>query len=534
MTPAELTYQAASHYFAKLKDCRIEPRLIALFTECFEYQALTWYEDGLETDPIELADREANAVAGISRFLPPAELLRHGHNLPLQGIYDIQCATRNLDYHYWGRYVDYTLGFDIPESLRNEHAQIIAKSGHGKTQLFQSLILDNLEENAAIVVIDSQRDMINTLASRVPQNRLVLVDPETCPPMLNIFARKTVSEEQVSDALGMYEYIFSALEAKLTSKQALVYRMLARLCLAIPTGNLNTLMQLLEPGGCEPYQEYIDQLPPAAQTFFTEYQARRSNQYNETRQEVLRRVITVLERETFAKMLNAPQNRLELKNELDKGKIILVSTHKALLKDAAPLFGRIFLAEVMQAVMSRRGNRKRVYVYIDEFADYAEDSPMLLDLFKQSRKYNCGLTIAHQELQDLPPALASAIATNTSIKFVGRVSAPDRNTLAREMRTEPPVLDMVGRGEYTVAMEGYGLYPYRVKFGRLEALPMQRTLAEIQADMRERYGFARPTKPTKRPEPLPEHRGLPKPADARVPKSHWLPPPARNDPEDMW
>lgn len=446
----------------------------------------------LDHDPVDWGTRDANTTQFVYDKFPTGVIFTPT-GTQLGAPYFRMCDLLTEDFYYFHHWLfDVRFDFPLPHDLRIEHTQIIAKSGHGKTQLFQSLILDDLEEDAAIVVIDSQRDLINTLAPRIDPDRLILVDPQTCPPALNIFARETGDEESISDALGMYEYIFSALEAKLTSKQSLVYRMLARLCLVIPGATLNTLMELLQPGGAEPYEQYIEELPQSAQVFFSEYALKKGNQYNETRQEVLRRVITVLERETFATMLNASDNRLSVRQAISEGKVLLISTNKGLLKDAAPLFGRIFLAEVLQAVMNRQGERKRVYLYVDEFADYAEDTPVLLDLFKQSRKYNCAMTIAHQEMHDLPPGIASAVATNTSIKLIGRVSSADRNVLSREVRTKPEVIDAVKKGQYTLYLDGQGVFAYQVQFGRLEALPEQRDLKTIQAEMRSRYGMSRP------------------------------------------
>ncbi len=58
------------------------------------------------------------------------------------------------------------------------------------------------------------------------------------------------------------------------------------------------------------------------------------------------------------------------------------------------------------------GQRKRVYCYIDEFGDYAEDSPVLLDLFNQSRKYELGVIVAHQQFEQIPMGLQAALGNS--------------------------------------------------------------------------------------------------------------------------
>jgi type IV secretory pathway VirB4 component len=57
--------------------------------------------------------------------------------------------------------------FTIPASVRFEHTHIVGGSGHGKTQLLQTLILRDLDAlsqgQGSLIVIDSQGDMIRTI-----------------------------------------------------------------------------------------------------------------------------------------------------------------------------------------------------------------------------------------------------------------------------------------------------------------------------------------------------------------------------------
>src|SRR4051812_15772215 len=70
------------------------------------------------------------------------------------------------------------LPFSIPFSARFAHTHILGGSGHGKTQLLQHMILDDLkkltEGKGSIVVIDSQGDLIRTITHLVvhPANLL--------------------------------------------------------------------------------------------------------------------------------------------------------------------------------------------------------------------------------------------------------------------------------------------------------------------------------------------------------------------------
>lgn len=48
--------------------------------------------------------------------------------------------------------------------LQFEHCHIIAGTGHGKTQLIQKLVLDDLDAGRGFMVIDSQGDVIRKIS----------------------------------------------------------------------------------------------------------------------------------------------------------------------------------------------------------------------------------------------------------------------------------------------------------------------------------------------------------------------------------
>ena len=205
-------------------------------------------------------------------------------------------------------------------------------------------------------------------------------------------------------------------------------------------------------------------------------------------------------------MLGATDSRLNINEALDNNKVILISTAKGFLKQTgASLLGRIFIAQVMQAVMARGENRKRVHLYIDEFQDYAEDSHVLFNLFEQARKYNLGLIIAHQYLGQLPTQLQQSISANTAIKFARGVSADDARVLAKQMNVTPEFIQNQNVGDFASYLKDMGTTSYHVEFGKLEKMPEINKISDIHEDMRKRYGVKEVIKTppvTPPPEPI--------------------------------
>jgi hypothetical protein len=368
--------------------------------------------------------------------------------------------------------LDLPVPFDIPDEVRFEHCHIVGGTGHGKTQLMQRMIHADLvaaqRDLRSVIVIDSQGDLINKLrrlrlfdpaAPGILADRLVIIDPADVeyPAALNLFdapleriaGYRAVDRERVlNGVIELYETFFgSMLGAELTQKQGVIFRYLARLMVTIPGATIHTLMQLMDDG--KPFKKYMDQLDGSARYFFqTEFF---HPSFAATKKQILRRLWGVLSTPAFERMFAQRSNKLDLFEAMNEGKIVLVSTAKDLLKeDGSALFGRFFIAMLKQAALERSvlqpEDRNPAYVYIDEAQEYFDDS--IETILNQARKYNVGLTLAHQTLDQLSPRLRSAILTNTSFKCAGGVSAKDARGLADELRTTPDFIEsMKRRGE---------------------------------------------------------------------------------------
>ena len=83
-------------------------------------------------------------------------------------------------------------------------------------------------------------------------------------------------------------------------------------------------------------------------------------------------------------------------------------------------------------------DRTPTFVYIDEAHDYFDEN--IENLLEQARKYNVGLILAHQHLDQFESRLRSTVSTNTAIKMVGGLSAKDAAELSKDMGCSPEFL----------------------------------------------------------------------------------------------
>jgi len=381
--------------------------------------------------------------------------------------------TELADLYFGGTpYADvlsYPVPFSIPYETRFEHCHIVGGTGHGKTQLMQRMIYDDLaaarDDGRSVVVIDSQGDLIQKLLRLdlfAPEqydslfHRLVLIDPADIehPPALNLFDAHTERladygpadrERALNGVIELYETFFGALlGAELTQRQGVIFRYLARLMLAIPGATIHTLMQLMEDG--RPYQPHMRALGGAAGHFFDSEFFHPS--FAATKKQILKRLWGVLSTPAFERMFAQRENKVDLFDAMQGGKIILINTAKDLLKtEGSALFGRFFIAMLAQAALERSAvpgdERTPCFVYVDEAQEYFDDN--IETILSQARKYRVGMTLAHQALDQLSPRLRSAFLSNTSFKCAGGISHKDAHALAGELHTTPEFIQAMKR-----------------------------------------------------------------------------------------
>lgn len=376
------------------------------------------------------------------------------------------------------RILDYPMSVSLPQTTRFEHMHVVAGSGHGKTQTLQHLILQDLDAvadgAASIVVIDSQSDLINTIAGLdvfAPggrlSDRLVLIDPTDIewPVALNLFdvgrdrldGYSQLDQERLTNSiLELYDFVLgSLLDAGMTQKQNVIFRYITRLLLHIPNATIHTLRELLEEDGYDRYEQYIHELRGSARAFFdNEFKGR---EFSATKRQVLRRLYGILENQTFERMFSHPKSKLDIFAEMNAGRVILINTAKDLLKEnGTEIFGRFFIAMIAQAAQERAvlkpHQRLPTYVYIDEANDYFDRNVGII--LSQARKYNVGMVLAHQYLGQLDAKLHEAISANTSIKFAGGVSAKDARALANDLRTDPSFIESQNKLSFAAFIKG--------------------------------------------------------------------------------
>jgi hypothetical protein len=493
------------------------------------------------------------ALVRLTRALPP-EVLRHSGSTESQSPFSIPLKTvvsipkivydsvlpiidrvKDNEYGLFSYFYDSTystnysifdslvsalsslqVSFDLPESVRFEHEWIIAPPGTGKTTLLSRLINADLvkvaKNQASIIVMDSQNELVPSIArlkAFAPggplEGRLVYIDCTDVdyPLALNLFdiglsrlpSYSTLHREQMHNAvLSLLDYILTGLlRTEMTPHQTTLFQFSIQLLLKIPNATIRTFRELMQPGGEARHAQYVAQLDEDARAFFAhQFNA---EQTKRTRQEVAARLYGVMRNRALARMFTAPQSKLDLFQEINSGKIILINAaHSLLQEEGVELVGRFFLALVAMAAAERAtiAPEKRLpcFVYVDECHEIIANDTKITRILDQARKQKVGVILAHQRLAQLSEPVLDALYGSTAIKFASRISDAAAHALARNMKTTPEFIANQPRYSFAAYVRDMpapvSLQISDFSFAKLERMTTQEQEA-LREQMRERY-----------------------------------------------
>jgi hypothetical protein len=339
---------------------------------------------------------------------------------------------------------------DIPNNIRPEHGVIVGRTGAGKSQLLEKFILADLDQGdpPGIIVIDSKSDNDNpvfrekTLLNRVSRlsvfhpehgrlkDRLIIVDPVADKPALNMFSYKgELTNEKVNEINESMRYFFSGLLADdLTGQMNTLFVPLLHIVLRLPGATIHDQQSLVR--NPLQYPKIVEQLPPGIRRFLVEEFSSKYDGYRPTKQGIITRLQAIINEVSLDAMFSAPTNSFDVAEALRDGKTILVSTNANALKSNSAIFGKYWIAQTLNAGMSRRGNRP-IHVYIDECYPYVDDK--LGTMLTIIRSYNVGLMLAFQSVGQMG-SYTRTILGQTNIKFISGAEKTDAEAFAESYR----------------------------------------------------------------------------------------------------
>jgi hypothetical protein len=306
----------------------------------------------------------------------------------------------------------------IEQRLR--HVHIIGKTGTGKSTLLVNMIRQDIEAGRGVAVLDPHGDLIDRIVERIPDNRIqdvILFDPSDTeyPVGFNILEAHSEIEQRVlsSDLVDIFRRFSSTWGDQMTT---VLSNAIDAILESSTAGTLTELKRfLLEQG----YRDSIlSQCVDSHIVYFWK------KEYPLLRGASQVSIITRLDAFLRSKMIRnilTQREGLNFTDIIETGKIFLAKLSQGIIgEENAYLLGSLICSKLHQVVMGRQAlnisKRKPFFLYLDEFQHFAV--PSMASMLSGSRKMSFGLTLSHQDLQQIfDSGLANSVITNPATRI---------------------------------------------------------------------------------------------------------------------
>ena len=335
--------------------------------------------------------------------------------------------------------------FGIKMDDRMRHIYVIGKSGTGKSTLLENMVIDDINAGRGVIIVDPHGELADKAASAVPDSRIqdvIMFEPSDreFPVAFNIL------DIQHEDQRGNIASGFVAALKKIFGNSwgpRLEY-ILRNATLAILEAENPTMLgipRMLTDVGYR--NQVIPQIkdPVVLDFWKNEWAAKEQKQQVEEMGSILNKVGQFLSSSLIRNIVGQPDSGFDLRQVMDQKKIFIANLSKGKIgEDNSALLGTLLIAKVQLAAMSRAdvdpSQRPECFLYVDEFQNFATES--FATILSEARKYNLGLTIAHQYIAQMAPEVKDAVFGNVGSMVSFRVGADDASSLKPEFA---PVFD---------------------------------------------------------------------------------------------
>lgn len=322
---------------------------------------------------------------------------------------------------------------------RVRHMYVIGQTGTGKSILLTNMILQDIKNGDGCCFIDPHGSDVQYILANVPPERyedVIYFDPSHLarPMALNMLEYDPRFPEQKTFVINELLGIFNKLFDMKTSGGPMFeqyFRNATGLVMEDPESG-NTLLDISRVLADENFrkQKLAKSNNFIVNQFWNEIAGKAGG---EASLENIVPYITskfdgFLSNDYMRPIIAQEKSSLKFREIMDSKKILLVNLAKGRLGDInSNLLGLIIVGKITMAAMSRVDSFGQelppFYLYIDEFQNVTTDS--IATILSEARKYNLGLTAAHQYTKQLEDTIKDAVFGNVGSMAIFRVSTED-------------------------------------------------------------------------------------------------------------
>ncbi|MCX5529834.1 type IV secretion system DNA-binding domain-containing protein [Streptomyces sp. NBC_00006] len=394
----------------------------------------------LPTDP----DAPGLARAGARSIAPPPAIPQPGPGIKPLGASDT--GTRR--------------GVGLAVTDARQHLHLMGATGSGKSTLITHLVLDDVHAGRGAIVIDPKGDLVTDLLHRLPAacaDKLVVIDPDDphTPPCLNVLDGADI-DVVVDNITGIFRRIFTAFWGPRTD-DVMRAACLTLLRHAQLTHRLVTLADVPRLLGEPAYR--LRMIPtikdPVLKGFWTWYESLSEPSRAAVIGPVMNKLRAFLLRPFARAAIASGESTFHLPDILDGGILLARLPKGALGEETSRLLGSFIVAKTWQAASARARQSEHTRIdaglYVDEAHNFLNLPYPLEDMLAEARGYRLAMTLAHQNLAQLPRDLREGISANARNKVFFNASPEDAGLLERHTLPTLAAHDLAHLGPYQAA-----------------------------------------------------------------------------------
>lgn len=338
-------------------------------------------------------------------------------------------------------------GVDRPIFLgdddRRRHMYIIGKTGTGKSQLLEELVVQDIKAGKGLAVVDPHGDLIEGILTRIPPERaedVIIFDPSDTERPMGLNMLEAYTDEQkhfvVTSIVGLMYKLYDPQKTGIIGprfEHAIRNAMLT--VMYEPGTTFIEVVRILTDATF--VQELLPKVTdPIIRRYWTDQIAQTADFH---KSEVLDYIVSKFGRFVTNKMIRniigQSQSSFDFRKCMDEGKILLINLSKGKVgEENSNFLGLILVPKILLAAMSRQDvpeeKRRDFMLYVDEFQNFA--TPDFAQILSEARKYHLSLTVANQFIGQMEEEVKNAVFGNVGSLITFRVGVSDANYLAHE------------------------------------------------------------------------------------------------------
>jgi len=378
----------------------------------------------------------------------------------------------------------------VPEKYRSRHIHMIGKPGMGKSIQEFLMILDDIKKGHGVALLDPHGDLAEMLLCHIPEeavDRVIYFEPgdPDWVPIWNPMKRNPGQDcSCVSDNLL---FCLKSFVQGWGDRMENILRHCFYGLLHLDRSCLLDVANILRPDSDESkllrqaISENVQNIE-ALRFWKNDFDKYKPDEFSPPKNKISKLLVGG----TVSLMLSQPDSFINFRTIMDEGKIF-VANLSGIGSSVRGILGSFLLSTLHLSALSRSDMpldlRKLFNVYIDEAPLFHTES--LEDIIAETRKFNVGLTLAHQYIKQFEAKKAGALGSvGTTILF--GVDSKDASYMTKDFQNLVSAEDIV-QLKKREALVRCGTNIVKIRTIDAPPMPEKHFRDEIIANSRRRY-----------------------------------------------